>query len=227
MNKRTNGPTNRQTAIPNTAYPSLWERVWYYHHNNQGVAFMITFLLFIIYMYIKTEECQDVILPEQEFHLLLILHKWNMRQNNTRQFSGKSVWIKMACFVPCNTILWQFLNEQKCHPNYQKISFQLFLDLLSVFEGSTHNSDRQLKLQPSYNIFDCIGIKIYTFVIVFTCSFYHFNAPMVTNEFYFFAASNFANKAITKVVTRQFSDQKIVWIWRNYLVNISILTDRF
>jgi hypothetical protein len=43
--------------------------------DSDTIAFMITFLLFIIYMYIKTEECQDVILPEQEFHLLLILHK--------------------------------------------------------------------------------------------------------------------------------------------------------
>ena len=29
------------------------------------------------------------------------------------------------------------------------------------------------------------------------------------------------------VVTKQVSDQKIVWIWRNYLVNFSIFTDRF
>jgi hypothetical protein len=29
-------------------------------NNNQGVAFMITFRLIIKYMYLKTEECQDV-----------------------------------------------------------------------------------------------------------------------------------------------------------------------
>jgi hypothetical protein len=137
----------------------------------------------------------------------------------------------MACFVPCrNTILLQFLNhDQKCHPNYQKLSVQLFMDLLSVFEGNTHNSDCQLKLQPPYlsQQIDCIGIRFYTFVIVFTCSFYHCSSPMVTTEFYFFAAFNFVNKAITTVLTRQVSDQKIVWIWRTYLLIFSTLTDRF
>ena len=58
----TNGRTNRRTVIPNTVYPSLRERVT---NINQGVAFMITFLLFIEYVYLKTEECQDVTLPEQ------------------------------------------------------------------------------------------------------------------------------------------------------------------
>ena len=50
---------------------------------------------------------------------------------------------------------------------------------------------------------------------------------MVTNVFYLFSALYFANKAITTVVTRQVSDQKIAWIWRNCLMNFSILTDRF
>jgi hypothetical protein len=50
---------------------------------------------------------------------------------------------------------------------------------------------------------------------------------MVTNEFSFFSALYFANKAITTVVTRQVWDQKIAWIWRNYLMNFSILTGRF
>jgi hypothetical protein len=34
-------------------------------NNNQDVAFMITFPLIIKYMYLKTQECQDVTLPEQ------------------------------------------------------------------------------------------------------------------------------------------------------------------
>jgi hypothetical protein len=44
------------------------------------------------------------------------------------------------------------------------------LNLLSVFEGSTHNSDHQLKLQSPYlsQQIDCIGTRFYTFVIVFT-----------------------------------------------------------
>jgi hypothetical protein len=50
---------------------------------------------------------------------------------------------------------------------------------------------------------------------------------MVTNEFSFFSALYFANKAITTVVTRQVWDQQIAWIWRNYLMNFSILTGRF
>ena len=59
---RSKGRTNRRTAIPYTVYPSLRERVT---NINQGVAFMITFLLFIEYVYLKTEGCQDVTLPEQ------------------------------------------------------------------------------------------------------------------------------------------------------------------
>ena len=51
-----------RTTIPNTVYPSFRERVT---NINQGVVFMITFLLFIEYVYLKTEECQDVTLPEQ------------------------------------------------------------------------------------------------------------------------------------------------------------------
>ena len=35
------------------------------YNNNQGVAFMVTFLLLIEYVYLKTEECQDATLPEQ------------------------------------------------------------------------------------------------------------------------------------------------------------------
>ena len=120
----------------------------------------------------------------------------------------------MACYVPCrNTILLQLLNHyQMSHPNYQKI---YVLDMLSGFEGSTANSDCQLKCNHHTflnNIFDCIGIRIYTFVIVFTYIFFHCNSPMATNEFYFFAPLNFGNKAITTVVTKQIWDQKIVYI---------------
>ena len=35
------------------------------YNNNQAVAFMIIFLLFIEYLYLKTEECQDATLPKQ------------------------------------------------------------------------------------------------------------------------------------------------------------------
>ena len=120
-------------------------------------------------------------------------------------------------------------HDQRCHSNYQSNFVQLILNLLSVYEGSIHNSDNQLKLQPPYlsQQIDCIWIRIHTFVIVFTCNFYHCNSPMVPNKFYFFSALYFTNKAITTVVTRQVSDQKIVWIWRNYFVNFSILTDSF
>jgi hypothetical protein len=109
----------------------------------------------------------------------------------------------MACIVLCrNTILLQLLNHyQMSHPNYQKISV---LDMLSGFEGNTPNSDCQLKcnhLTFLNNIFDCIGIRIYSFVIVFTYIFILCNSPMATNEFYFFAPLNFGNKAITTVVT--------------------------
>ena len=93
------------------------------------------------------------------------------------------------------------------HPNYQKISV---LDMLSGFEGSTPNSDCQLKCnQYTFlnNIFDCIGIRIYKFVIAFTYIFFHCISLMATNKFYFFPPLNFGNKAITTVVTRQVWDQ--------------------
>ena len=114
----------------------------------------------------------------------------------------------MACIVLCrNTILLQLLNHyQMSHPNYQKISV---LDMLSGFDGSTPNSDCQLKCnQHTFlnNIFDCIGIRIYTSVIVLTYIFFHCISPMATNEFYFFAPLNFSNKAIITVVTRQVWD---------------------
>ena len=51
-----------EQMIPNTVYPSIRERVT---NINQGVAFMITFLLLIEYVYLKTEECQDATLPER------------------------------------------------------------------------------------------------------------------------------------------------------------------
>ena len=102
-NEWTNGRTNRRTAIPHNVYPSHRESVT---NINQGVAFIITFLLFIEYMYLKTEESQDVTLPEQPVSLLRIQHKWNRSwQKNTRQFSEKSVEIKMACFLPCRNII--------------------------------------------------------------------------------------------------------------------------
>jgi hypothetical protein len=67
-------------------------------------------------------------------------------------FRGIS-WIKMVCLVPYrNTIL-----DQKYHPNYRKISVQLFLDLLSVLEGST-----QLQRACEYWVFS-------TRFIVFLC----------------------------------------------------------
>ena len=120
----------------------------------------------------------------------------------------------MACFVPCrNTILLQLLNHyQMSHPNYQNISV---LDMLSGFEGNTPNSDCQLKCNHHSffnNIFDCIRIGIYTFVIVFTYIFFHCSSPMATNEFYLFAPLNCGNKAITTVVIKQVWDQKIVYI---------------
>ena len=135
----------------------------------------------------------------------------------------------MACTVPCrNTILLQLLNHyQMSHPNYQKISV---LDMFSGFEGGTPKSDCQLKCNHHTflnNIFTCIGIRIYPFVIVFTYIFIHCNSPMATNEFYFFAPLNFGNKAITRVVTRQVWDKRssifeeIIWLF------FSILTDRF
>jgi hypothetical protein len=54
--------------------------------------------------------------------------------------SGEAMGIQYPCR---NTILLQLLNHyQMSHPNYQKISV---LDMLSGFEGSTPNSDCQLK----------------------------------------------------------------------------------
>ena len=102
-----------------------------------------------------------------------------------RQFSEELVGIKMKIHSSYN--YWTTIRGATSS-NYQKNYVQLILNLLSVFGGSTHKSDRQLKLQPPYlsQQIDCIGIRIHTFVIVFICSFYHCNSPMVTNEFYFF-----------------------------------------
>ena len=61
-NERTDGLANRHIAILNNN-THRFARGQY--NSNQGVAFMITFLLFIKYMYLKTELCQDVTLPEQ------------------------------------------------------------------------------------------------------------------------------------------------------------------
>jgi hypothetical protein len=50
---------------------------------------------------------------------------------------------------------------------------------------------------------------------------------MVTNEFYFFATFNFANKAITTVVLRLVSEQKICEFEEIIWWFFSILTERF